>query len=257
MSIIVQHPQHSTRVLIPSQTRAYYTHGKVGAILSERMENNDDPTELIRHYDRKVAAHQGSFVLIQPPRHTTLTFAPYYEQEPFAEVWCIPLTSQRKKAGDAGLEPGKMTPLVLSTFLMRARTKDEMSQLIEPVEMAAWETYLATPEVTEGYDGLQQYLEAQSWKALDENVLDWHYTSETSKNGTYHYIEWTLRSPVDESEQDVLEIARMIRSHHAEHLFNEAVYRAEHAAMTTTSLPMIPAPDPLLATNGRKSSRKS
>jgi hypothetical protein len=52
MSIIVQHPQHSTRVLIPSQTRAYYTHGKVGAILSERMENNDDPTELIRHYDR-------------------------------------------------------------------------------------------------------------------------------------------------------------------------------------------------------------
>jgi len=129
-----------------------------------------------------------------------LTFEPNYINEPFTEIWGIPVAGGLK---DQFHEKASE----LSTFLMHRQSKDKLSSLIEIFAKEAFNQW-----VVDGMPGdPAEYAIAKAGESYFDRIFRFELKrTESSKYGAYFYVETSYRQPSGELETAALEAARQI-----------------------------------------------
>ena len=133
-----------------------------------------------------------------------LTFEPNYINEPFTEVWGIPVAGEMKTAFHEKCSE-------LSTFLIHRQSKDRMSGLIEQFSRQAFNSW-----VSEGMQGdANAYAIAKAADAYFSQIFRFEMTQAEGSYGTYFFISTSCRPPANEFETAALKAARQIYEAHA------------------------------------------
>lgn len=128
-----------------------------------------------------------------------LTFEPNYVNEPFTEIWGIPVAGEMKtQFAEKASE--------LSTFLIHRQSKDRMSGLIEVFSRDAFNQWVA-----EGMLGdANEYAIAKAAECYFTNIFRFEMTQAEGSYGPYFYVKTSYRQPNGEFELAALQAARQI-----------------------------------------------
>lgn len=128
-----------------------------------------------------------------------LTFEPNYINEPFTEIWGIPVAGEMKtQFPDNASE--------LSTFLIHRQSKDKLSGLIELFSREAF-----TQWVSEGMNGdANEFAINKAKEAFFTNIFRFEMTQVENKYGIYYYLKSSCRKAENELENKALIIAKQI-----------------------------------------------
>ncbi|MEG3981860.1 hypothetical protein [Microcoleus sp. D3_18a_C4] len=149
----------------------------------------------------KAGLTRGSFVemAVCAIDQKILTFEPNYINEPFTEVWGIPVAGEMKTAFHEKCSE-------LSTFLIHRQSKDRMSGLIEQFSRQAFNSW-----VSEGMQGdANAYAIAKAADAYFSQIFRFEMTQTEGSYGPYFFISTSCRQPANEFETAALKAARQI-----------------------------------------------
>lgn len=128
-----------------------------------------------------------------------LTFEPNYINEPFTEVWGIPVAGEMKNAF-----PEKASEL--STFLIHRQSRDRMAGLIETFSRDAFNQW-----VKEGMTGdAKEFAMNKAAEVYFTNIFRFEMIQTEGSYGTYFYIQTSYRKPEGEFELATLQAGKQI-----------------------------------------------
>lgn len=128
-----------------------------------------------------------------------LTFEPHYFNEPFTEVWGIPVAGEMKTHFHEKCSE-------LSTFLVHRQSQDKMKGLIETFSRQAFNSWVA-----EGMQGdANEYAIAKAADSYFSQIFRFEMTQAEGNYGTYFFISSSTRPPAGEFEIAALKAARQI-----------------------------------------------
>lgn len=145
---------------------------------------------------------RGSFVdlaLCWVDHKKILTFLPNYINEPFTEIWGIPVGGEMKDRFHEKCSE-------LSTFLIHRQSKDRMRGLVEIFSRDAFNQWVA-----EGMQGdCANYAIAKAADAYFSNVFRFEFVSASSPKGDYFFIQTSYRAPASDLEFAALKAAEQV-----------------------------------------------
>jgi hypothetical protein len=194
MSIIVENGFAVRIPEIPSRYRANcskewgcFVHGETKGLNNSKAE--------------KAGLTKGGFVEMALcwVEKKVLTFEPNYVNEPFTEIWGIPVGGEMKTQFAENASE-------LSTFLIHRQSKDKLSGLIELFSRDAFSEW-----VKEGMKGdANEFAVNKAKETFFTNIFRFEMTQLEGKYGIYYYVKTSHRKPNNELENNVLSIAKQI-----------------------------------------------
>jgi len=128
-----------------------------------------------------------------------LTFEPNYINEPFTEIWGIPVAGEMKTQFPENASE-------LSTFLIHRQSKDKLSALIELFSREAF-----TQWVSEGMNGdANEFAINKAKETFFTNIFRFEMTQLEGKYGIYYYLKSSYRKAENDIENKALIIAKQI-----------------------------------------------
>jgi hypothetical protein len=129
-----------------------------------------------------------------------LTFEPNYVNEPFTEIWGIPVAGEMKSHFHEKCSE-------LSTFLIHRQSQDKLKNLIETFSQQVFNSW-----VTEGMPGsYDEYARAKAAESYFNNIFRFELTPVESRQwGAYYYVAISVRSPNGSLDEAALKAARQI-----------------------------------------------
>lgn len=216
---IVKSSSGKAKVLIGSKPMQYYFRGDKGGLVNRNL----GPTPKDWEYSDSLVSHQADLVMVlgnqEPMRYMTL--GSFYENELFYELWFIPLSSLLLNEGKKGVEeaPGRMTPGVVSTFLMRGQSMESFQDLIQEIEM---QVFIEKQNENLDSEEMQQ--------AIMQASLNSIYTFKAepfeTEYGTKYMMRWSRRLAESDVEKAYIECANTITQQYSHHLINPVVEQA-------------------------------
>jgi len=194
MTIIVENGFAVRIPEIPSRYRANSSKEWGCFVTGETKGLNDSKAE-------KAGLTKGSFVEMALcwVHKKTLTFEPNYINEPFTEIWGVPVAGEMKAQFAENASE-------LSTFLIHRQSKDKLSGLIELFSRDAFNEW-----VSEGMKGdANEFAINKAKEAFFTNIFRFEMTQLESKYGIYYYLKTSHRKATNELENKALSIAKQI-----------------------------------------------
>lgn len=149
----------------------------------------------------KAGLTRGEFVemAICAIAQKTLTFKPHYENEPFTEIWGIPVAGGMKTHFHEKCSE-------LSTFLIHRQSQDKMKGLVECFGREAFNSWVA-----EGMQGdHSEYALRKASDAYFANIFRFEMVQSEGNYGPYYYLAITTRPIATPFEEAAVKAARMI-----------------------------------------------
>lgn len=149
----------------------------------------------------KAGLTRGSFVEMALcwVDHKILSFEPNYVNEPFTEIWGIPVSGEMKTAFNEKCSE-------LSTFLIHRQSKDRLGGLIEVFSREAFNEWVAA-----GMKGdAKEYAVTKAAEVYFNQIFRFEMTQVEGSYGPYFFIQTTYRKPNGEFELAALKAARQI-----------------------------------------------
>lgn len=162
---------------------------------------NGDTKKMTASQAEKAGLTRGNFVemAICWIAQKKLTFEPNYFNEPFTEIWGIPVAGQMKSQfAEKASE--------LSTFLIHRQSRDRMAGLIEVFSREAFNQW-----VEQGMQGdAQEFAMKKAAEVYFNNIFRFEMVQTEGNYGSYFYLQTTYRQPTGELELAALKTARQI-----------------------------------------------
>lgn len=234
---IISSKNGNTSVLIGTTIRQYYLRGDGGALINESLGPDLLPHIISGKFADATCAHKADIVLVTPQRpgyqsERRLTIGDFYQNELFREVWCIPVESWIFDTKTQKYVEGKMTNNVLGTFLMRGRSKDEFTKLLQPFEEEAFvEWQINKAKLQKQYKSAAEFATAKMIDSISNSIYTFTIQKDDGGMKPYHFLEWASRAPKNDTEKEVLEIAQTIGGQYEQHLVNEVVEKGASKAL--------------------------
>lgn len=216
---IIKSASGKTKILISSKPSQYYFRGDKGGLVNTNL----GPTPKDWEYQEALVAHTVELVMLVGPNEPVrnMSLGSFYENEPFFELWFLPISSQLKIEGKKGIEEklGKMHSNCLSTFLMRGQSMESFQDLVLDIEREVFLENIA-----------EDLTEEEMFQLIKEASLNSIYTFKTmpfeTEYGTKYMMFWTRRIAETETEKEYCELANIISDKHSHQLINPVVEQA-------------------------------
>ncbi|MGB6301149.1 MAG: hypothetical protein WBF90_33915 [Rivularia sp. (in: cyanobacteria)] len=200
---IIKSASGKTKVLLGSEPCKYYFRGIEGGIVNASLGATPKAWE----YQDALIAHSGEVVMLVTANEAVrnMTFPPHYDNEPFFELWFIPLSSKLIIEGKKGVqeEPGKMRRNCVSTFLMRGQSKELFQSLILDIER---DVFLENLERDLSEEETKQAI----IEASMNSIYSFQSTGFETDYGTKYLLSWKRRIAETETEKEFCECAAKI-----------------------------------------------
>jgi hypothetical protein len=158
-----------------------------------------DTSKMSSRQAEKAGLTKGSFVEMALCWQKVLTFEPNYINEPFTEIWGIPVKGEMKSQFNDNASE-------LSTFLIHRQSKDKLMNLLDDFNRSAFNEW-----VNDGMkDNADEYIANKISDYYFSNIFRFELTQCDSKYGIYYYVTTTTRKADGELETSALEIAKEI-----------------------------------------------
>jgi hypothetical protein len=274
---IIRHPSDpKTLVMIGSTPQTYFANCKDSAgFVANVQGSSGNFGEALQK--KQIAATSGRLAYVLPQwsdasksDDAPMTFKNFYTQEWFKQVWFIPLSSEievyNPASGNIDRLAGSLQRNVLSTFLVRSQSRDNLISLIEPIKMQAFDSLLSDP--TEFLEAQKlnpdisedEYVAMKSYELFSSKVLTFRFEKGTGISD-YKYIIWEWSEPT-EAEKLVLELAQVVGTAYADVAcvnknYDVAIAAANDGLSTDApALPPPPEPAAALPSGGNDRKRK-
>jgi hypothetical protein len=150
----------------------------------------------------KAGLSRGNFVemAVCAIAQKILTFEPNYVNEPFTEIWGIPVAGEMKTHFHEKCSE-------LSTFLIHRQSQDKLKNLIETFSQQAFNAWSA-----EGMPGdYEEYARSKAAEAYFSNIFRFELMPVESRTwGAYYYVAISVRPPNGALDEAALKAARQI-----------------------------------------------
>jgi hypothetical protein len=129
-----------------------------------------------------------------------LTFEPNYVNEPFTEIWGIPVAGEMKSHFHQKCSE-------LSIFLIHRQSQDKLKNLIETFSQQAFNAW-----AEEGMPGnYEEYARSKAAEAYFSNSFQFELSPVDSRTwGAYYYVAISVRPPNGALDEAALKAARQI-----------------------------------------------
>jgi hypothetical protein len=153
--------------------------------------------------------------------HKVLTFEPNYINEPFTEIWGIPVAGEMKTQFPENASE-------LSTFLLHRQSKDKLANIIESFSRDAFNEW-----VNDGMKGdANEYALAKMNEYYFGNIFRFELTqTSSSKYGAYHFVAISSRKPETDLEKAALEVAKEIYADHPEYCVDQRLVENQNKSL--------------------------
>jgi hypothetical protein len=135
-------------------------------------------------------------------KNKILTFPSFYTNEPFTELWGIPVKGAFKDQYSSNAS-------VFITTMLRTRSADLFNQMKKTWEDEAYKQYFS--DNSKEKQDIKEYIISYLYEQIANKIFCFELVKEASKT-PYYYVKSTTRKPENEMETDALIIARKIHA---------------------------------------------